>query len=363
MGRRQGAMFSEWLHKAREILKESEEFELMRPKLLPRKLFMLIAEMGMWIKYTAHIKQFYPKQFERLIGIARGAGVRPEFVMLMQSFEAELNKSHFRVPGACSAVGVRGTRAKDEEPMIIKNFDYPDNFREMYMTKRDNPEGRNRVLSVSVMPLPGNHDGINEHGLCIAYNYGYGQDKPRINVPLTIVVQEALETCRTTQEAVDFISRSKRCGGALLMICDAQGDLRTLEVSNTKAEERRPQHSVLINTNHYLTEPLAAIDIPVDAVYDKGSPAKLVGRRCRESTEARYARALELLAAHDVIDEDVLLKIFSDHGPDEIPCDNTICRHNDYFITTCSIMFFPVRRKLRVAYGNPCDTPYREFGF
>lgn len=361
MGRRQGEEFAALIHGARDMLLNSDEFKLLKPRFIPSNLFLSIAQLGMWMKYTAHIKQFYPRQFERLMGIARGAGARPEFVMLLQSFEVELNKVTYKTGGACSAVGVRGTRAKDGEPIIIKNFDYPEKFQSLYITRLDAPAGRHRTLNVTAAPLPGNHDGINEHGLCISYNYGYGQDKPLVNVPITIAVQEALETCRTTKEAVDFLSRCKRCGGALLMICDPGGDLRAIEMSNTRAAERLPQHSVLINTNHYLTDELAAIDVPADAVYCGNVVAELRGQNCRESSEQRYTRALELLAEHDTLDDDALLSIFKDHGPDNTPGNNTICRHSDYFMTTCSVIFYPARRKLKVAYGQPCSAAFEEF--
>lgn len=361
LGQSQGEQAAHLIRDARELLLNSDEFKLLKPSFIPSNLFLTIAQFGMWIKYSKHIKQFYPRQFERLMGIARGAGVRHDFVMLLQSFEVELNKVTYETGGACSAVGVRGTRAKDGEPIIIKNFDYPEKFQPMYITRLDAPSGRFRVLNVTAAPLPGNHDGINEHGLCISYNYGYGQDKPLVNVPITIAVQEALETCRTTAEAVDFLLRCKRCGGALLMICDPGGDLRTLELSNTRAAERLPQHSVLINTNHYLTGDLAAIDVPADAVYCGNVVAELLGQNCRESSEVRYTRALELLAEHDTIDDNALLSIFKDHGPDNTPGNNTICRHSDYFETTCSVIFYPARRKLKVAYGQPCTAEFAEF--
>ena len=361
MGRAQGEALAGLIRGARAFLLASEEIELARPRFLPGKWFLAAAQWGMWMKYTAHIQRYYPRQFERLMGIARGARVSPEFVMLLQAMEVEMNKVDYFMPGACSAVGVRGTRAAGGEPLVIKNFDYPDNFREMYVVREDAPVARNRVLCSTAAPLTGNHDGINEHGLVICYNYGYGQDEPRVHAPITLLVQEALETCRTTAEAASLITRSKRCGGALLLICDAGGDLCTLEMSNTLTRHRAPQHSVVINTNHYLDDIMAKIDVPRDAVYTSKVVRPLRGVRCRESSEIRYARILELLAQNETLDDQALINIFSDHGEQGVPSDNTICRHSNYFNTTATMVFYPTRRVMKIAHGNPCCSEYVEF--
>jgi len=361
MGKQQGAALSGHIRRGRAFLLESEEFDLARPGYLPRKMFFTMAQWGMWMKYSAHMRRYCSRQFDRALGIARGAGVAPEYIILMHAMEVEMNRVDYFMPGACSAIGVRGTRAAGGEPVIVKNFDYPDKFRDMYIARLDEPADRFKVLCSTAAPLAGNHDGINEHGLTICYNYGYGQDEPRRNVPITFLVQEALETCRTTQEAVAMISHGRRSGGALLMICDAAGDLRTLEVSNTMARERMPQHSVLINTNHYLDEVMARIDVPRDAVYTDRVARPLRGVRCRESSEARYARALELLAGRDTIDDRALMAMAADHGADGAPSDNTICRHSDYFCTTCSLVFYPARRAMKITHGNPCCSDYVEF--
>lgn len=361
MGRQQGEALSGLIARGRQLLLESEEFNMARPSYMPRRMFLTLAQFGMWMKYSAHIHRYCPRQFDRVLGIARGAHVPPEYVVLLHAMEVEMNKVDYLMPGACTALGVRGTRARGEEPVIVKNFDYPEKFQELYIARLDEPAGRHRVLCSTAAPLAGNHDGINEHGLTICYNYGYGQDEPRRNVPITFLVQEALETCRTTAEAVDMIKRGRRCGGALLMICDASGDMRTLEVSNTMAHERMPQHSVLINTNHYLDELMARIDVPRDAVYTDRTVRPLRGVRCRESSEARYARALELLAGHEQIGDAELLAMASDHGPDGMPSDNTICRHSDYFSTTCSLVFYPARRVMKITHGNPCNSRFDEF--
>jgi len=360
MGRQQGSEYREMIEKGREVLRNSEELELMKPGFLPFEVFMLMAQAAVLLRVAPHFRKYYREQYRRLLGIARGAGVSPSYVLLLSSFEIEMNKIDL-VRGGCTAAGVAASRSADGEPVIIKNFDYPENFSEFHALRHDAPEGRNRVLGVTSAPLPGCHEGVNEHGLCIAYNYGYGQDEPKYFAPISAAVQEALETCTTTREAVSLLQKCRHAGGALLMICDEDGDLCTVELSNLRAAERLPENGLIVNTNHYHAPRLREIDIPEDAVYSNSTIRVLRGLGCRESTEARYARVHELLDGIEKISEEDLVKVFSDHGSHGSPSDNTICRHSDYFCTTCSVILYPVRRSMKVMYSSPCAAEYREF--
>jgi len=364
IGIEQGEQFKDLIHLARQILFDSEELQLMeksykKPRFISSDLFVKIAEKLFAFLYMPDIKKFYPEQYKRMTGIAKGANVSLGFINLMTYCEVELNKVDY-VIGGCSCVGIPGQFSANGEPMIIKNFDYPVHFKELYTTRLDKPKNRFTVLNASVAPIAGNHDGINEHGLSITYNYGFGQDKPTYKVPITIIVQEALETCKTTQEAIDFISSSKRVGGALLMICDSCGDLRTLEVSSTLSEQRLPINQLLVNTNHYLTKKMAHIDIPSNAYYSENNVNALGGKRFRESSEKRFERITSLLKDCDKIDEKQLIDVFKDHGPENKPSMNSICMHSDYYSTTCSIIFYPFKKKMKIMYDNPCVGKYQE---
>ncbi|RLG49531.1 MAG: hypothetical protein DRN96_09435 [Thermoproteota archaeon] len=73
---------------------------------------------------------------------------------------------------------------------------------------------------MTVIPLAGAVDGMNEDGLVVTYNYGYGQDKPRYMAPVTSLVQTVLFKASTVDEALKIIRDSKRGGSAILMVAD-----------------------------------------------------------------------------------------------------------------------------------------------
>jgi predicted choloylglycine hydrolase len=76
-------------------------------------------------------------------------------------------------------------------------------------------------------------DGMNEHGLTVTYNLAYTLDEPKCYVPLSLALQEMLETCKTADEAARFITQAKRGGhDAVLTLADAEGNIRTVEITS-----------------------------------------------------------------------------------------------------------------------------------
>jgi hypothetical protein len=360
MGLQQGQTLSAQLKAARTVVANAEETQLRRPFFLPMPLLIRLGSLASCVQYAPAIRKLYTEQYRRICGIARGAGVSVGFILLLQAFEVELNKPQVALRG-CTAIGVRGPKSANGKPVIGKNFDYPVHFSDQYITRLDAPKNRYRVLSVSAAPLAGNHDGINEHGLVVCYNYGYGLDRPGAMVPISILVQETLETCRTTSEAVQFLSQARHCGGALLMVADAGGDMCTMELTQSHAARREPRDHVLINTNHYLDSGLQKLEIPHDVCYTRKAVKALLGIRMHESSEVRFARAAELTSKIGTLTTSDLEHIMRDHGTDGHSSDNTICRHSSYFATTCSMLFCPAERSLKVMYAPPCSGNYQEF--
>jgi isopenicillin-N N-acyltransferase like protein len=362
IGRLQGSECRDILRGTHRMMASFEEIEILKPAWLPVSIFLWLGKQKAWMEYADAIERNAPRQFERMRGIASGSGEDLKYIALLHSMEVEMAKSSFTLQ-ACSAAAVTAERSATGEPVIIKNFDYPRAFMPIDITRLDAPKNGYRVLGVTSAPLAGTHDSMNEHGLSIAYNYGYGQDERKGRVPLTIALQETLERCKTTAEAVEFMRGFKYGGSALWIVCDAQGDLRALEITNSMIEERRPVNGVLFHTNHYLTPRAASVDVPPNAYYSDRTVKALRGHRCRESSEARFDRCRALFDNVGKATRQDLISIFSDHGADGVKSDNTICRHSDYFCTTMSVLMYPARKKIEVLYGNPCEFEFQEMTF
>ncbi|MDY6796164.1 MAG: C45 family peptidase [Actinomycetota bacterium] len=360
MGYQQGLQMREAIYHYHNALMDFEAFKLEKPAVMPTRLYLTMAARRAAREMWEYISENCPLQRMRMEGMAKGASTDEVVLYLFLAVELMMNASNYRL-GACTAAAVRGERSARGEPMIIKNFDYPEFLQPYYATRRCRSAETNSTLDVTMAPLAGCHDGMNEHGLCISYNYAYGTDMPKANIPVSLLVQEALERCSSTSEAVEFLRQGKRSEGALLLLADASGDMATVELSPNFSGVREPGDDLLINSNHYKCREMTAYDIPRNAYYTKDNVRALRGIRVHESSELRYNRAEQLLSEMDLITMKDLLTVFCDHGESGRGNDNTICRHGPYFSTTCSLIMLPASKRLLVTYGHPCESVFTDF--
>lgn len=363
IGVQQGQAVRQLIHEGLEQLADFEAIKLMKPRMLPTFLFLAMAKRRATKLLRNDIFEFYPKQAERLKGIAEGAEIDMATALFLQSIELLIGKPTFTVQ-ACTSLGFGPQRVATKETVVAKNFDYPPYLAPYNLTCETAPAEGYRTLGCTMAPLPGMVDGMNEHGLTVTYNLAFSMDKPDCYAPLSMALQEMLETCKTTDEAARFITQAKRGGhDALLMLADVKGDIRTVEITPNYAATWGMIAGRIINTNHFQTAEMQQYEIPHDAVYYGKVPKELVGLRIHESSEQRLKRAQELLKRKAKIDENGIAIILRDHGKDDKPSRLTICRHDEHSSTLRSNIFYPNRKTIKVLYGKPCQNNYEEFKF
>jgi predicted choloylglycine hydrolase len=362
IGVQQGEANRELLQRGLEELPKLEAVRDMKPRMLPTTLFLSIAKRRAVQLLENDITKYYPEQAQRLRGIPEGADISMKWAYFMQAMEfmvASFGSSDYSLQG-CTAMGFSPSRTTTHETVVAKNFDYPNEFATFQLTCESKPDKRNKTLGCTMAPLPGMLDGMNEHGLTVTYNLAFTTDTPENHAPLSMALQEMLETCKTAEEAVKFITEAKRGGhDALLLIADSMGTMKTVEISSNHAKTREPINGQIINTNHYQTAEMQKYEIPHNAmVVVRGERFRL-----HESSEHRLARAQELLQDTTEVNEDRMVRILRDHGKENEPSELTICRHHQVTSTLRSVLFYPSRRTIKVLYGNPCQNEYTELRF
>jgi len=363
IGVQQGRAVRGLIFDAIERIRTSEAVRLMKPELLPAPLFLMMARRRAAKLLKGDIFGYYPRQAQRLEGIAEGAGIDLSTILFMQSMELLVGKPDFRFQ-ACTSLGFSSQKTATKETIVAKNFDYVNDFAPYHLTRETIPKEGYKTLGCTMAPLPGVVDGMNEYGLTVTYNLAYTTEKPKCFVPLSMALQEMLETCRSVDESVRFLTQAKRGGhDALLMLADAEGYMKTVEITSNHTSTREMTDGQIINTNHYLTEEMQQLEIPHNAVYIGRVPKELVDVRVHESSERRLRRVQELLKNGAGMDESTIIAILRDHGGDDKPSINTICRHGDYVSTLRSVIFYPYRKVVKVLYGNPCRNEYNELTF
>lgn len=364
IGIQQGQAVYGLIQQILQLIPHLDIVKQMKPRFLPTSLFLTLAKRRAKKLLTDDIFQYYPEQAQRMKGIAEGVEIDLSTLLFMQSMEfliARPTEDNYRLE-ACTSLGFTPHRTTTGEPILAKNFDYVNELAPFHLTCQTSPKERYATLGSTMAPLPGMLEGMNEYGLSVTYNLGFTTDNPSNFAPLSMALQEMLETCKTTDEAVQFITHAKQGGhDALLMLADAEGTIKSVELTSNHSAIREPKNGRIINTNHYHTEEMQQYEIPHNATWVSGVPESRIGDKVHLSSEQRLRRAEELLENKEKVNETQIIAILRDHGKDNTPSNLTICRHDEYTSTLRSMIFYPSRKTLKVLYGNPCQNDFVEF--
>lgn len=367
MGREQGRCLREKIHRGLSIMTNMEAFQLQKPRWMPMQLFRRFAEFKSGRFLNQAFASALPSAGDRLRGIAAGAGVRLQELLLLNCMEAVMSdlSDSVVVPvhAGCSAVAATGQSTTTGDAILAHNFDYLPEIQPLYTVRESRPTGKLRSLEFTAAPLCGTVDGINEAGLAITYNYAYATDMAAPAPSLSMWISEALGTCRTVTETIDLLTKSDRSGGGILMLGDAEGAIASFELSRTRIALRHSSNSGdrLFHTNRYQTDRMQEVEIDSAAVHTNRSPKALRNQRVHQSSECRDDTLRRQLEGTSPLDAERILEIMSDHGPNLNPSGDTVCMHGDYWHTTACLLLYPRERRLRVAYDSTCQAQFVDF--
>jgi hypothetical protein len=363
MGKAQGKKMRATILKAIDTCLKDPTFREGWPAWVPTWVLVWVGKRRAAKLLSAPLRKDFPEMHERLIGMAEGSGLDLRLAYFCSAFEPILaSKTGESVVPGCSSLAVRGSKSATGETVITRNFDYVPIIKPVLIVREDRPAGKYRSLQFTAATNCGAFDGINEHGLCITYNYGFVTDDAAPTGPISMLIVEALANCRTVAEAAKLIASRPRWGGAMLMLADAQGDMAALELSSTKSCLRRPAagQDVLFHTNKFNTAEMEAVQVDEHAVFNEKAHESLSGHRVHESAELRFARLTELLSGPRPLTPDELIKVMGDHGKDNQPSQTTVCVHGPYQRTIASIQLLPKQRKMRVSFTTACEGKHWE---
>jgi hypothetical protein len=372
-GRMVGEAEQDRIQAAQKILSELPIFRIHQPWWLPYQLYVYWAESIARGVLEHVMSRAFPRLTNRLKGMAEGAGVRPETLFLFHMLEGACNQHcdeqgmNVPPPGGCTAVAFGPERTSRHEPVLLHNLDQVSQAVPFLTVRKSRAEGDLCSIVLTLSPLCGVVDGMNEVGLCISYNYAAAIEVAGEGTPVSLAISDALSQCRTVSEAVERITRRLRSHGAMLMLADATGAAARLELSghHHHLELLADPAGVLFHTNSYRSETMLPRQVAGTALYGETCPAPLRGVRILESSECRDRRLGELVAAQQHSNIEEISSILHDHGcqGSAEPGPNTICMHGEYWSTIASVRMLPRSRVISVSYGPACEAKFRDFAF
>ncbi|MCD6595279.1 hypothetical protein J7L68_06365 [bacterium] len=351
MGLAQGKELSEDILWGWETVYNYKPFRNIKPKYLPMNAFLFGA--GIFTKkFLSSTFENFSDFKERFTGIADGADVPLWKLALIHYIEVAGADAARQIMG-CSSIAVVPPRS--DEPMLAKNFDFVDDFKNFNILRKSFTRWGYSSIEFTMAPLAGSHTGFNEAGLAITYNYGYSDEQPQKSSLLTAKIQDILQICETTRDAMNILRKKPNPSSGIISVVDSRGDAVAVELSPFGTGIVELKNSVIVNANLYQNPQMKERLIPFDAVYGEKAPSKMRGKNIQETNIIRTKRLNELLDKYDKIDIEILKKILADHGEKNIPCENTICRHHENFSTNISAILMPASKKMLFHWGQPCE--------
>ncbi len=368
MGFQQGVAFDVDIKNSFYKLEKSKPIKNLKPKLLPNFLFSKILKYIVYKKWEKPIKILLPEYSQRIKGIADGAKVKLSDLYVIQAIEvladdiSSLIEYPKQVSFACSSICVLQNILRSPQIVVGKNFDYITDFVSDNIVRISEPKNGYKSIEITYKQIAGSHDGMNEKGLVVLYNYGLSIEHVQTRIPITILVQQILERCSNIDEAITFIKAFRYPNGAILTLVDTTNRAVCVEITPEHIGYRKPQDGVLVATNFYLSDEVKSFNIPHNAVFKtKGVAKELQGKPVHYSSEKRYNRIVELVKKFSRLNVEEIKLILRDHNNKLTGNDDSICRHGEWISTQVSMIFLPKQRKLLCCIGQPCNHEYVEF--
>jgi isopenicillin-N N-acyltransferase like protein len=316
-------------------------------------------------RFEEPIRAFEPRYLDEIRGIAEGAGVEFEDILGINVRTEVMFAAKARAavaategspprPDGCSAFAVLPQASADGHTLIGQNWDWLlHSFQTVVVLEAQQEDGPDFVTVVEAGLLA--KTGMNSSGIGLATNaLVTDRDRGDPGVPYHLVLRGILDA-ENLSDAYAVAQRGVRSSSANYLVASVDGvavDLEAAPGDFSRLFMLFPDDGVLLHTNHFVSAAFDGKDVSLWIMPD--SPFRL--ERLRTSVAARGAP----LAVDD-------FRVFlADHAnyPSGICChpDARMDRF-DQGATVASILMDLDARRMWVADGHPCTSPYRRLEY
>jgi len=301
-------------------------------------------------EFEAPVLRYDPEILEEMRGLAAGSDL-PLAAVLALNARSELTLTGNTPRPECTVLAVAPEAGADGRTWLAQNWDWMGRQRDAMVLLTIRQPGRPSLVMVTEAGLVGKV-GLNEAGVGVCLNALFVPEV-RTGVPVHVVLRGILNSSSLTA-AVAAVTRMGVAGSANFLIGDDQGEVVDLETLPSVCVPLHPADGLLVHTNHLLG--------PHDLLVDRGLQAL-------PDSVVRFGRARRLLTLRRARQGKLNLRDIQAVLADHAGYPSSICRHPDpereemfRLETVCSLLMNLQERKLFVAFGNPCVTPYTEYG-
>lgn len=300
-------------------------------------------------RFIPHVRDFLPDAMEETEGVAEGAGVTVEEVMLANvrsEVPWSIAAEGARLEG-CTTLAMSKDRATAGVGAIGQNWDNDLDMTPYSVVTIRRPAGKPAFMTWGQAGIIA-YMGFSEAGVGVAMNALPGDSRPD-GVPWYFGVRAVYEAT-SLAEIETALGRGPlaRSGNVGLITREGPADV---EVQVDGVRVLRDEDGLLVHTNHCIHPDLAEVNVKYQQ--------SLYGQ-----TFARAQRGMMLLGSSGGrVSVDDFKTILSDHQD----APTSICRHpNDHPVSgsdcsVVSIIVEPDAGRMHLTRGNPCENPYEVY--
>lgn len=295
-------------------------------------------------KYLPFAEERYPQYVDEMKGIAEGASVSFDDVVVVNAMEAvTMDALHLT---KCTSMAVSQERTANGNVLVAHNEDWvPEDEQDVFMIHAK-PVDEPPFLAMTYGALLPNI-GLNACGIAQCCDSVYPGDS-RIGIP-RVIVSRAVLSARTPGQAIRHMLIPHRAAGYNHLLVHESGEMYNVEVSARRFAVLGSQDGILVHTNHYLDPQMQAVELDSDELV---------------ATRIRYHRALRLLKQIPLHTTKTLQAIQKDH----INHPDSICNHADNDEnpldrekTITALVLDLTKRQISATWGNPCTNAYTTY--
>ncbi len=226
-----------------------------------------------WSIYRPLLKAS-PKQYlAEIKGLADGSGLR--FAEVFRgNMLSDLNMNLIKVlekkalkqaaQAGCTSFAAFGRATSDGRLIMGRNTDYTGaGLWEKYQTVVFyEPDDGYRFVSVSSAGLVKCNSCMNEKGLCLGAHFLFLNDTIADGVSFTFLEIEIMKKASSVAEALAIVANNRRAGAFAFLVSDGKSnEAVVIEASAGNVGVRRPEDSVIWETNMATTERIKPVDV------------------------------------------------------------------------------------------------------
>jgi len=279
--------------------------------------------------FRKRIREFNPIYEEEILAIAKGAGLDPRVVFVLNSRTEIFHKVRQNAPGECTSLYFPSSK------ILAQNWDWARALEPLIvMLSIEHSDGR-KIITMTEPGIIGKA-GMNSNGIGVCLNILRGKDECE-GVPVHILLRAALDSV-AIDEALEKITE---CNGGtmshiLLADCSGRGFLVELKGTSIKVQQSNGGKAIA-HTNHY-------------TLMADESDAELL-----KDSQCRLARAMQLSDLDNDKDAASMKKILFDRT-DKV---NPVCRLYEPHLdlgelgTLSTIIMHLKERKMEISSVSP----------